>query len=232
MLASPDLQTWCHREHTAFAALLRAWGPAVGEAPAAHAALVARHEAAAERLRASLNAHLWLWVDEARGEGYYVARCGGQVMRHRTYQMALPLLAGLAPSAAHAAAAVRAVLAPDMLSVHGLRSTSAADPRYSNDNIIVPYSNWRGPVWPGPVCAVLCYALARAGARDDALALAAATVRTLAADVRATGCMHENYHAETGAPLAADGFLSWNLLCHSLYDNLLLGVDPFSLEGL
>ena len=29
----------------------------------------------------------------------------------------------------------------------GLRSTSADDARYSNADVIVPYSNWRGPMW-------------------------------------------------------------------------------------
>ena len=35
----------------------------------------------------------------------------------------------------------------DMRSDWGIRSTSSSDSRYSNANIINPYSNWRGPVW-------------------------------------------------------------------------------------
>jgi hypothetical protein len=31
-------------------------------------------------------------------------------------------------------------------------------------------------------------------------------------DLARNGMMHENYHAETGAPLAAPDFISWNLL--------------------
>ena len=49
-----------------------------------------------------------------------------------------------------------------MLSAVGLRSTSSDDPRYNNENEIVPYSNWRGPMWVN-ANALTAYGLARYG---------------------------------------------------------------------
>jgi alpha,alpha-trehalase len=43
----------------------------------------------------------------------------------------------------------RYVLAPAKLwSPHGIRSLAADDPEYNNENVIKPYSNWQGPIWP------------------------------------------------------------------------------------
>jgi glycogen debranching enzyme len=61
----------------------------------------------------------------------------------------LPLLPTATPllTPRQAAAIARTLSRPDMLSAVGLRSTSSSDPRYSNADTIVPYSNWRGPMW-------------------------------------------------------------------------------------
>ena len=75
----------------------------------------------------------------------------------------------------------------------------------------MPYSNWRGPVWV-VANAMAAYGLAAHGARDAALDLAARVVGVLADDLRSSGAWHEAYSAETGAALAAPGFLSWNTL--------------------
>ena len=104
------------------------------------------------------------------------------------------------------------LLAPDMLSEWGVRSTSSDDPRYSNADIITPYSNWRGPVWTN-ANAMLIYGLATSpGHADRAAPLAAAVVRALADDLRANGTWHECLSSATGAGLAAPGFLSWDTL--------------------
>jgi hypothetical protein len=147
---------------------------------------------------------------------------------NRTYQMAWPVWAGLA-NASQAAAAWSALAAPDMWTPFGLRSVSSADPRYNNDNIIDPYSNWRGPVWIN-VNVVLAYALA-ATQPAQAAALAGNVVGTLAADIRNTSTWHECYHSETGAGLAAPGFLSWNTLGATVQANLAAGVDPFAITA-
>ena len=166
-VAAPDLQTFLVREHRALALFRRRWAEAAdaavagaaaapgSSAAAAAAALppdvaaaIARHDAKVASLTHALNAHLWHWADEAAGEGYYVAydvRARAQ-LRARTYQAAWPLWEHLAPSRAHADAAVRAIMAPDLRCASGVRSTSSAHPLYSNTNMITPYSNWRGPV--------------------------------------------------------------------------------------
>jgi glycogen debranching enzyme len=116
-----------------------------------------------------------------------------------------------------------------MRAAWGVRSTSSADARYTLTDMIVPYSNWRGPVWIN-VNVVLAYTLAGAGRRADALALARALTLLLANDIRATGGMHECYDGDSGAPLASASlnFLSWNVLVATLHDNLTAGVDPFA----
>ena len=153
-----------------------------------------------------------------------------QLPREYALQMAWPLWENLQASEAQRDAAIRAILAPDMRCASGIRSTSNTDPRYSNDNIIVPYSNWRGPVW---ICsnAVLAYTLASQGRRTEALALAADITRILADDLRANGQWHECYHSDDPSVyLASPGFLSWNMMGADLYESIAAGKDPLKLE--
>ncbi len=126
-------------------------------------------------------------------------------------------------------AALDELLAPDMRAPFGIRSTSRDDPRYTLTDMIVPYSNWRGPVWIN-VNAVLCYTLAAAGRRGEALAIARALTLMLARDIAKCGGMHECYCPDTGAPLSTESinFLSWNAMAATLHDNLLAGIDPFA----
>ncbi len=95
-------------------------------------------------------------------------------------------------------------------------------------NIIVPYSNWRGPVWIISNC-LLAYGLARYGYKDDAVELAASITRLLADDLRVNGSWHECYNSDDGTALAAPGFLSWNCIAADLLTNIQAGVNPFLL---
>jgi glycogen debranching enzyme len=179
-----------------------------------------------------VNEHLWVCASAgcADGAGYYGAynvTTRAQIAS-RTWQAALPTWAGLAANASRAVASLAAASLPDLMSDYGLRSTSRADARYSNANTIDPYSNWRGPVWVN--AAVLhAHALRAQGFGDAAGALADAVVHTLAQDLRATGEWHESYDSDTGAGLAAPGFLSWDTLGASVQDDVQRGVDPFAL---
>ena len=139
----------------------------------------------------------------------------GAPITARTYLMGMPLWGGAAP-AAHAAKIVANLQRSDMMSEWGVRSTSADDPRYSNADIIVPYSNWRGPVWIN-VNAILVYGMvsksyAGTAAADAALPLARRVVAALANDLRNDSTWHECLSSATGAGLAAPGFLSWDTL--------------------
>lgn len=188
--------------------------------------MAARHRARADALRQTLNQRLW------RGDlGYHVAYnvSDRTPILAKTYVIGLPLWGGLVN--ASQADAIAATLRSDaMLSSAGLRSASADDPRYNNDDIIVPYSNWRGPMWFN-ANALACYGLARYGHRELALEIAGRVVGALAADLRRHGEWHEAYSTDDGAPLAAPGFLSWDTLAAELLPNLRAGRDPFDLEG-
>lgn len=229
-LASPDVQVFVVREHRALAAFARAWARNNAEVAAA-AAVAAAAEARASATAAAIDAHLWRWEDEAGGVGYYVAydTVARAQLVHRTYQVAWPLWEGLARDKARRDAAVRALLAPDLRCGWGVRSTSSADARYSNVNCITPYSNWRGPVWIN-VNAVLCYALAAAGYRAEAQALADDITRLLADDAAVHGRWHECYHSEVRLQeLACPSFLSWNMMGAALSHNIKMGIDPLAL---
>jgi hypothetical protein len=145
----------------------------------------------------------------------------------RSYVIALPLWAGLV-NASQAAAIAHTLSAPRMLSAVGLRSTSSDDPRYSNADTIVPYSNWRGPMWVN-ANALACYGLMRYGHTALAMEIATRVTSALAGDLRRSGEWHEAYSTADGAALAAPGFLSWDTLVAELIPNLHAGRDPLSL---
>lgn len=91
-------------------------------------------------------------------------------------------------------------------------------------------SNWRGPVWVN-ANAMLAYGLNSYGFKDDALEVGRRVVSTLAQDLVKTGTWHECYHGDTGAGLAAGGFLSWNTLGAVLLQHLRRDADPFDLNA-
>merc|ERR1712048_124903 len=127
------------------------------------------------------------------------------------------------------------VSSPDMLTKFGIRSTSSLDPRYSNAKYIVPYSNWRGPVWIN-ANVFIAYGLAGMGLKNEAIDLAQRIVSLLADSIledpkeASEGkAWRECYSSEDGRGLAADGFLNWNTLAGSLLQNLRSGINPFDL---
>lgn len=231
-LAAPDAVVFLAREHVAYANFLQAWAAADGAAAASDGGALARsHRERAVRLQDALNAHLWHWSDATNTTGHYVAfntSTRAQIVR-RTYQAAWPLWGNMTATRAQALAASAAVLQPDLLSPYGLRSTSSADPLYSNDNIINPYSEWRGPIWIN-VNVVLAHSLRTAGRATEAAAIADAIVAVLANDLVVNNVgWHECYSSEDGSALAAPGFLSWNTMAATIQRDLAMGVDPYDL---
>ncbi len=115
-----------------------------------------------------------------------------------------------------------------MLSKFGLRSLSKQDQKYNNKNIILPYSNWRGPIWP---IANYLYSIAlfNYGFIDEQQDLAVRLGELCLNDINSFGSMHENYHADTGEPLAPSkdhaengqsrGFIGWNLLVETMLES-------------
>lgn len=58
------------------------------------------------------------------------------------------------------------------------------------------------------------------GYKKEALDIAERIIKVCIADIDSTGGMHECYNSETGEPLAAPNFVSWNMLLLNLLDEL------------
>jgi len=163
----------------------------------------------ARRLAAAVNERLW---DPDDATYYNYDTVGRSWLRHVTYSNQVALWARLASKDQAKSMIERHLLNPrELWAPHGLRSLAADDPLYNNENVIKPYSNWQGPVWPHANWMVM-HALLHYGYPEAALQLAERVASLCLEDLARNGMMHENYQAETGAPLAAPGFISWNLL--------------------
>jgi neutral trehalase len=81
----------------------------------------------------------------------------------------------------------------------------------------VKVSNWQGPMWILPN-ALMVRELLRSGYGQQATEIAVRVLRTMLNDVEVNGTLHENYHAETGQPLWAPSFMSWNILALELLE--------------
>jgi len=161
------------------------------------------------RLGRAVNIHLW---DSGDSTYYSYDTVGRTRLRRITYSNQVALWARLASKDQAGVMIERYVLDPRKLwAPHGLRSLAADDPLYNNENVIKPYSNWQGPIWPHANWMVM-HALIHYGYPDSAVAVAERVTRLCLDDLARNGMMHENYHAETGSPLAAPDFISWNLL--------------------
>lgn len=80
-------------------------------------------------------------------------------------------------------------------------------------------SNWQGPMWVLPnVMAVR--GLIHYGLNKEAREIATLVVKTLADALDNTGTLTENYEADTGKPLWAPQFISWNVLALELMELL------------
>ena len=183
----------------------------------------------AEKLKKAINDHLWCEEDQIY---YTVDRETGTFYKRISYSSFVPLIQKVAPQEKGAEMIRRYLINPEhMKAKYGLRSLSKQDPDYNNKNIIKPFSNWQGPVWP---IANYIYhiGLKNYGFEDEVAWLAETLGSLLLNDIREWDSMHENYHADTGAPLApaADhvdangkfvGFISWNLCIQNVMEGVL-----------
>jgi alpha,alpha-trehalase len=180
----------------------------------------------ARKLAEAVNQHLW---DPADMTYYTYDAVERACVPCITYSNQIALWAGIALPDRARPMIERYVLEPAKLwAPHGVRSLAADDPMYNNENVIKPYSNWQGPIWPHANWMIM-HALIRYGYRDAALEIAEKVARLCLNDLDRNGMMHENYHAETGEPLAAPDFISWNLLVAQMIEEARTGVfkpDP------
>lgn len=186
----------------------------------------------AEEIKTNLNRYLWNDKDECY---YNVDRDTRQQYRRIGYSTFVPLMYRMAPEDKGRRMIERYMLDENaMMAPYGFRSLSAADVDYNNRNIIVPFSNWQGPVWG--ICSYIYSIGLHHYGYDNAIAWMADKVGSLMAkDLDDYGTMHETYHADTGEPLAPSnfkyrtpdgkiqGFVSWNLTMENILEGLLYG---------
>jgi len=213
-----DVNTFQYREYLALARLAGALGRRDDQA---------RFAGKAVALREALNRHLW---DEQAQSLWNLHAPTGRWRKRVSYSNFVPLWAGIVPTE-RGRAMIRRYLwtSEHMLTPFGLRSLSRQDPEYNNVNMIIPYSNWQGPVWP---IANYFYfvALRNYGFGDEARDLVGRLARLYAKDIAFCGSLHENYDAETGSPMAPSaaqskhgqegGFIGWNLLLQDMIEML------------
>lgn len=213
-----DLNAFMHREYLALARLAGRTGRDADRA---------RFAAKAEALREAMDRHLWDEETESYWNRHAVT---GQRLERISYSNFVPLWAGMVPPDRAKAMIRRYLWTEDhLLTPYGLRSLSMRDPEYNNSNIIIPYSNWQGPVWP--IANYFFFvALMNYGFFDEARDLVDRLTGLYLRDIGFCGSLHENYHAETGEPLAPTakqskhgqegGFLGWNLLLQDMIEML------------
>lgn len=199
----------------------------------------------AEALARAVNDHLWIEQEDTYAcynlvDGAPMLRLGGLGLSGEVGRYAfasatnlMPLHAGIAPRERAERMIRRYLLAPEhFASPHGVRSLSARSEYYNNarwgnptrfgDPRRMTNSNWQGPVW-FPTCYFMTQALCRYGFIPEARDLAQRITRTLGASVASTGSMAENFDGESGHPLYARKFASWNVLADTLESSIETG---------
>ncbi|MHB9071486.1 MAG: MGH1-like glycoside hydrolase domain-containing protein [Sedimentisphaerales bacterium] len=114
-------------------------------------------------------------------------------------------------------------------SPYGIRSLSKASEYFNNavwgnpsrfgDHRRMTESNWQGPVWI-PINYFVFHALRHYGFMQEAGVLAGRTLAVLAKSLQIQKSFSENFNSETGEPLYASCYASWNLLGDTLHDDL------------
>jgi alpha,alpha-trehalase len=213
-ILATDISTFQYREYKAMGQLADKLG---------YADEAAEYRKKAAELTAAMLKHMWF-----AGEVmfYNVRRDTGKPVKRISYSNFVPLIDDILPEKDAKAMIRRYMLNKDvMLAPYGIRSLSKQDPGYNNAAIIVPYSNWQGPIWIN--ANYMNYiALKRYGFDKEAAELSGILGRMVVADIQKWGSMHEDYDAETGAGLAPtpeqsenhvfSGFVGWNLLAQDM----------------
>lgn len=184
----------------------------------------------AKTLKEGLNRICWNEDDKCY---YNVDRDSREQYRRIGYSSFVPLMYNMAPEKKGREMLQRYMISTDhMKAPYGFRSLSKSDPDYNNKNIIVPFSNWQGPVW-GICSYIYSVGLHNYGYDNEVKWLAETVGNLMVKDLDDYGTMHETYHAETGEPLAPSnfkyrtpdgkiqGFVSWNLCMENILEGLL-----------
>lgn len=206
-----DLNSFIYREYKALSLISEKLGKQKG---------AINFKKRSEEIKKSINTLLW---DNKDDTYYNMDSRNGALIKRISYNCIHPLWAGITPKGRAKKFIHDYVLKPNKLwSIYGIRTLSKDDSEYNNANIIKPYSNWQGPVWP-----IANYffvdALLRYGYQKESIEIARSISSICIDDIKKTGSMHENYDTETGKPLAAPNFISWNLLVPLMFQSALEG---------
>lgn len=183
----------------------------------------------ASDLKKAMNEIMWDKKDKCY---YNVDRESRKHYKRIGYHTFVPLMYKMTP-AKDGADMIRKYMLSDnhMKAPYGFRSLSKSDVDYNNKNIIVPFSNWQGPIW-GICSYIYSIGLHNYGFDNDIKWMATKVGGLMAKDLDDYGTMHETYHAETGEPLAPSnfkyrtpegkiqGFVSWNLCMENILEGL------------
>lgn len=216
-IVATDVNTFIYRDYLAMAKIAKE--------------LNKKNDAAYFNKRAKIiakNINRYLWNNQ--DETYYNYNSKTQKhIKRITYSNLVPLWANLAAQKDGEAMTKRYILNPKKLwSKHGIRTLAVDDKDYNQANIIRPYSNWQGPVWP--ICNYIhMHGLLNYGFQKEAIEVARRITVLCLNDINSTGGMHECYNADTGDPLAAPNFVSWNLLVGNMLDEPIHNKNPFAL---
>lgn len=171
-------------------------------------------------LKANIIKYHW---DKEKYSFWNIRRRDGRPIKRVSYSNFIPLIQKDLISDADGQEMIKRYLWNEdhMLAPFGLRSLSKQDPDYNNENTIIPYSNWQGPIW---INANYLYfiGLKNYGFNNECRELAYTLGTMMSKHIDTFGSMHETYNGDTGetlAPTAAQskggvytGFVGWNLL--------------------
>ncbi len=215
---STDVNTYIYREYVAMAKLAEILGKKSD-------ALFFKKRAV--DIKKNIRQYLWNNEDSIF---YNLNTETGEHIKRISLSCFLPLWESLAPEKEGKTSVTRYILSSNHLwSQYGVRTLSKGDREYNNVNRIKPYSNWQGPVWPIANYFYL-HVLLNYGFQKEAVVLAKKIFEIINTDIKTTGGMHENYNAETGKPLAAPNFVSWNLLVGNMLDEAYSKDNPFAIS--
>lgn len=212
-----DINSFIYREYKALSLIAKELGQ---QKDAKH------FKKRSKQIKNSINKLLW---DIKDGSYYNMDSQNGKLIKRIGYNCIHPLWAGMASKERAKKFIENYVLKPNKLwSEYGIRTLSRDDPDYNNVNTIKPYSNWQGPIW-----IITNYffvqALLQYGHQKEAIEIAKRIASLCIKDIKKSGGMHENYDAETGKPLAAPKFISWNLLVPVILESAIENKPLFSL---
>lgn len=216
-IINPDVNSFLVREYTCLSLLAK---------KISTAAEAKMFKEKAEKLKKNLNKYLW---DDQESMYISIDTRTNTAIKKATYTAIVPIFLGMAPQEKGEAFIKKYMLSKkEMMSEYGIRTLTVKDERYNNANIIKPYSNWQGPVWP-LVNWMCMQGLLAYGFQKEAIDLAVTITKLVLADIEKTGGMHEDYDAETGEGLAAPMFISWNLLVGNMIEEAETNFNPLEL---